>query len=192
MNFREQLWSSPLSFKVLNFLGAASPFILLIVMVMVIGWAKSSGRIKLTPIIIVGFVLIWFVLSIFFNCFLFSVAPPYRLSYEEYARARENATRGNIGALRGCIEKYYVQNGEWPKRLDGDNFINFLCEGSGPKELPNALLRPDVKNNRSNQVTHRTINDLNSTGGWLYDSTTGKIWINHTANDSKGVPYSSY
>jgi hypothetical protein len=117
----------------------------------------------------------------------------HRATYrKEHILGRKKALEGNIGALRYYIEKYYTENKEWPKKLDDVNFINFMCEGTEPKEIPDAILRFDVKNNKNNKVIYGTIENLNGTGGWLYDSSTGNIWVNHTANDSKGVPYSSY
>jgi hypothetical protein len=141
--------------------------------------ARKSKKEKIVLNIIAGF----------FLTFLFVALWRYP-SPSPFIRdlAREGKTKAHIGALRQGIKMYYDEVKEWPRRLNEENKVipKYLLK------IPPALLRLEVKNNESNKVTYGTIDDLDSSGGWLYDSTTGKIWINHTANDSKGVPYSSY
>ena len=97
-------------------------------------------------------------------------------------KANENVARGNLGILRMAVMTYYGTNeGVWP---------------SNP--LPNPLI-PDYVNEisylnlndhlRTNQVVGPNITD---SGGWCYDSATGKICIDCTHLGLEGTQISSW
>lgn len=103
-------------------------------------------------------------------------------------RSREGTTKGSLGALRSAINNYYAdKEGIWPSILSDPSF-----EGVYIDEIPRARLRGGIRgNNDTNSVTYGTTPQP-PYGGWLYDSNTGRLRINHIEVDTRGIPYSSY
>jgi general secretion pathway protein G len=115
--------------------------------------------------------------------------------------AREGATKGNIGTLRSALALYYSDNqGYFPKSLDTQvsEWENFTAVGPFVgyymEEIPPALLRRDLHSaTREIGSSQVLIGDtVTDTGGWLYNSDTGKIYVNCYQTDSRGVVYSTY
>lgn len=102
-------------------------------------------------------------------------------------RSRESATKGSLGALRSAISTYYAdKEGLWPDDLEIVNATSF--NGNYIDEIPVAKLRKALP--ETNNVRHETT--ANSNGGWLYNSDTGSITVNHDGKDTHGVYYSTY
>lgn len=117
-------------------------------------------------------------------------------------KAREAGARGNLGALRSAIAIYYGDTkGYWPRSLDTQTYN----VGTGtdleplpafvPKYLariPNATLKRNALNNRSNAVLMVTTAEdqevsgtqISLAGGWVYSSNSGDIRINSSAEDT--------
>lgn len=111
-------------------------------------------------------------------------------------KAREGATKGNLGAIRGAIVIFYGDNeGRYPLTLDtrrsewpGYTARPFVTDYI--EVMPEAKLRRGHPGADSRAVTYGAT--PTTTGGWLYNATTGAVMINSTGLDSKGIPYSSY
>jgi type II secretory pathway pseudopilin PulG len=124
-------------------------------------------------------------------------------------KAREGATKGNIGAIRGALVIYYGDHeGNYPLN------INATWGGSPPYigtitlrpfsaymeggQLPRAMLRRRAANwgivsiddNYATIASSGTA--VTNRGGWLYYSDTGQVFVNANVTDTKGYEYSSY
>lgn len=103
--------------------------------------------------------------------------------------ARESATKANIRQLRTAINKYYLDYTELPKTLDSVSDV-----GKEPfvpsyiKERPEAMLKKSLGAVSQSDAIKYGIEPAAGTtdGGWFYNPTTGQIWVNHSAMDSKG------
>jgi len=97
-------------------------------------------------------------------------------------RANENVAKGNLGILRMSIMTYYGTNeGVWPS--------NPLPNSLGPdyvNEIPYLNLNDHP---RTNQVVGPNITD---SGGWCYNSATGKICVDCTHPGLEGTQISSW
>jgi general secretion pathway protein G len=103
-------------------------------------------------------------------------------------KTREQSTKGSLGGLRSAIATYYADHdGEWPHLFD-TTFVGVYMD-----EIPLVRLRSGIpiSENDTNRITYGTTPQA-PYGGWLYDSDTGDIRINHWEVDTHGVPYSSY
>ncbi|MBU1153006.1 prepilin-type N-terminal cleavage/methylation domain-containing protein [bacterium] len=110
-------------------------------------------------------------------------------------KAREAATKGNLGALRSAIAIYYGDNeGTYPYRLDKNSYEvdGYKYPPFAPKYLeeieyaqgsnygiPRAYVRRGVENYDPCAVEYTFTNE----GGWWYDPKTGRITINKSALD---------
>ncbi|HAV43415.1 TPA: hypothetical protein DCX15_05310, partial [bacterium] len=112
---------------------------------------------------------------------------------------REAITKKRLGALRGAVVIYYGDHeGRYPLTLDTQRhkdpknaeqlrpFTDYIKGG----ELPEAMLRRGVPNSESNKVYYGKT--PNNQGGWLYDPSTGRVRVNSTYKDTRGIPYSDY
>jgi prepilin-type N-terminal cleavage/methylation domain-containing protein len=114
-------------------------------------------------------------------------------------KAREGATKGNIGALRGAIHIYIADNeGRIPQTLDTspNYWIDYTAQPFLPnyiEEIPEAKLRGTHPNPDSNALAYGdSSGPTGAFGGWLYCSDTGQIWVNSNQTDSRGIYYSTY
>lgn len=121
-------------------------------------------------------------------------------------KAREGATKGNIGAIRGALVIYYGDNeGNYPASLD--EYTNneawradlqyctppfsAYIEGG---ELPDAQLRRRASASLApgGAITSNKCYELPSCsnqGGWWWDSVGGRVRVNSWVGDTKGTPY---
>ena len=143
-----------------------------------------------------GFTLIELMIVVAIIGILAAVAlPKFAASVE---RSREAATRGNMGTLRSSIAMYYGDvEGIYPAYLDTQqtySFSKYLSDhipavkathsgvGVGTSESPSGTW-----------VLHTSDESITATGqGWRYNPGTGRIFVNSTATDSKGLVYSTY
>ena len=97
-------------------------------------------------------------------------------------KANENVAKGNLGILRMSIMTYYGTNeGVWPSNPLPNSLIpNYV------NEIPYLNLNDHP---RTNQVAGPNITD---SGGWCYDSATGKICIDCTHLGLEGTQISSW
>lgn len=105
------------------------------------------------------------------------------------SRSHESSTKGSLGALRSAISTYYADNdGQWPNDLEVKNSTSF--NGRYIDEIPLAKLKIGL--GESDRVIPDDEVNLGDLGGWLYNSDTGHITINHWRDDTKGTCYSTY
>ena len=97
-------------------------------------------------------------------------------------RANENVAKGNLGILRMSIMTYYGTNeGVWLSNPLSNSLIpNYV------NEIPYLNLNDHP---RTNQIVGPNITD---SGGWCYNSATGKICIDCTHLGLDGTQISSW
>jgi len=97
-------------------------------------------------------------------------------------RANENVAKGNLGILRMSIMTYYGTNeGVWPS--------NPLSNSLVPNYVDEVSYLSLNDHPRTNQVVGPNITD---SGGWCYDSATGKICIDCTHPGLEGTQISTW
>lgn len=119
-------------------------------------------------------------------------------------KAREAATKANLGALRASISIYFADNkGMWPRKLDsekwisgGETFAAFIP--TYIQKIPRATLQRSNPHSRENEnkivyvateeiygkITPEQITDE---GGWIYSSNGGEIRVNCNHRDSTAL-----
>ncbi|HAV43308.1 TPA: hypothetical protein DCX15_04760 [bacterium] len=118
-------------------------------------------------------------------------------------KAREGATKGSLGAIRGALVIYYGDHeGNYPDDINaawgGRNVsaeltlrpFSAYIEGG---QLPRAQLRRRSGATNLDSYT-AVLGDVpvTNTGGWLYNSNTGRVFVNSNTVDTKGIVYSTY
>ena len=125
-------------------------------------------------------------------------------------KAREGATKGCLGAIRGALVIYYGDNeGLYPYSIDSawggvygayggtatlPPFSAYIQGGV----LPYATIRRTHAGDRSRAVA---LDDAiagpgAAVGGWLFrsvrDANWGRVWVNSNTTDSRRIFYSTY
>jgi prepilin-type N-terminal cleavage/methylation domain-containing protein len=151
-----------------------------------------------------GFTLIELMIVVAIIGILAAIAIPKFASIIE--RSKEGATKGNIAALKSAISIYYGnQSGIWPTQLAllgasaniGSDAMLGFSSYLNPIPFVEVTAQFDVGavDPRGSNVAIDPVSDQAPNGqstGWLYDSTTGNIWVNSIAHDVEGIPYSDY
>ncbi|HAV43309.1 TPA: hypothetical protein DCX15_04765 [bacterium] len=103
-------------------------------------------------------------------------------------RSREAATKDSLGALRSALTAFYAdREGVWPENIHDPRYDPPFC-GRYIDAVPVVQLKRGLP--ETNAVRYDDVVD--SRGGWLYNSDSGRVVINHSATDTKGIYYSSY
>jgi prepilin-type N-terminal cleavage/methylation domain-containing protein len=141
-----------------------------------------------------GFTLIELMIVVAILATLAAIAiPKFTLMVE---RAREGATKGNLGAIRSAACLYYGNNqGTWPTTLDSSSAFslsNYLEKF--PEVKVTAVFINGAPSPAGNIVSYTTFTSVptGSSSGWLYDSSLGYTFVNSTVQDSQAIPYSYY
>lgn len=122
-----------------------------------------------------AFTLVELVVVVVIIAILAAVAVPK--FYDRATDAKKSAAIHSLAVLRDAVEMYRADGSSYPAALATDlsNYIKgpFPTTKVGGVES-NAVIT--VNANRALQAS-----DCTSTGGWLYNSTTGEVKINHTS-----------
>jgi len=120
-------------------------------------------------------------------------------------KSREGSTKGNVASIKSANSIYYGdQEGNWPSTMNTVSIYRYSLY---------LELIPDVKatgkfdsNANTDAITHVNVGPKGRnvsvvaanifptlrSSGWMYDSTSGNIYVNSTLTDSKRIPYSFY
>lgn len=145
-----------------------------------------------------GFTLIELMIVVAIIGILAAVAIPRFADMLE--KAREGATKGNIGAIKSAITIYYGDNeGQWPVSIvPTTGFSRYLEKVPQIKVTHNFAGDGNVFSGSSTEVTLVTVAPAGHSDHWAYagvSATTGaqgEVWVNSTCTDTKGVAYSKY
>jgi prepilin-type N-terminal cleavage/methylation domain-containing protein len=141
-----------------------------------------------------GFTLIELMIVVAILATLAAIAiPKFTMMVE---KAHEGATKGNLGAIKSAATLYYGNmQGMWPTTLYADpsfSLSNYLEVMPGVK-VTGVFIAGSP--NPAGSIVSYTTNAGTPTGsgsGWLYDSSTGTIYVNSTTQDSQAMAYSFY
>lgn len=121
--------------------------------------------------------------------------------------AREAATQANIAAIKSAISIYYGDHeGIWPDTLDVNDKTPGYGFGNYLENMPKVKAthpRDPSKSPAGDEVVYKSFTDEPSLAapdsfgrGWRYDGpkqgNTGRIWVNSSCTDSRGVSYTTY
>jgi general secretion pathway protein G len=112
-------------------------------------------------------------------------------------KAREGATKGNVGALKSAISIYYGDNtGVWPGDLS-TAFVKYMdrippVKVTHPATLSGTTLSGTATGVSTISATAPAAITKGNQEGWRYNAATGDVWINNSQTDTKGTEYSMY
>ncbi len=112
-------------------------------------------------------------------------------------KSREAATKGNINSIQSAVSIYYGDTeGLYPTYLEttaGYTMSRYLDKIPPVKATHSGIGYGTTESPSGTDVVYTTNELITATNvGWLYNSQDGKIFINTTATDSKGMAYSTY
>jgi prepilin-type N-terminal cleavage/methylation domain-containing protein len=142
-----------------------------------------------------GFTLIELMIVVAIIGILAAVAIP-RFS-DMLEKAREGATKGNIGAIKSAITIYYGDNeGQWPVDIVPTGaFSKYLEKVPQIKVTHNFAAAQGTFSGQSTSVVGVAAEPNSHNDNWAYGTAGtvwGQVWVNSTLTDTKGNSYTSY
>ena len=141
-----------------------------------------------------GFTLIELMIVVAIIGILAAIALPRFAQMLE--KSREGATKGNLGSIKSAASIYYGDTqGVWPTTLDTGiaySFSKYLDSLAPVKVTSSFVAGAPSAAGRNVSLTSAGAAPTSSSSGWLYDSSTGNVYVNSTVQDSRAIPYSYY
>lgn len=141
-----------------------------------------------------GFTLIELMIVVAILATLAAIAiPKFTLIVE---KSREGATKGNLGSIKAAIALYYGNTaGIWPSTLQTgeNNYLSTYLTEMPSVEVTGVFIANTLS--PAGCMVTNTVENSAPTGcgqGWLYDSTSGHVYVNSTIHDSQDMAYSFY
>jgi prepilin-type N-terminal cleavage/methylation domain-containing protein len=148
-----------------------------------------------------GFTLIELMIVVAIIGILAAIAIPRFADMLE--KSREGSTKGNLGSFKSAASIYYGDHeGQWPVEINAANntahrFSLYLevippVKVTGKFDLNTLSTQNPAIQGQGVSLTTANVVPQVAFSGWLYDSTTGNVYVNSTLQDSKRYPYSYY
>src|SRR5687767_12361463 len=142
-----------------------------------------------------GFTLIELMIVVAIIGILAALALPKFASLVE--KSREAASKGNLNSVRSSISIYYGDTeGVYPSEMwtdAGYSFSKYLEKIPPVKATHSGIGNGITETPSGTAVQHTTDEAITAIGtGWRYNPNNGHIFVNSSATDSKGAPYSTY
>ncbi len=144
-----------------------------------------------------GFTLIELMIVVAIIGILAAIAIPRFAQMLE--KAREAATKGNIGALKSAASIYYGDwEGTWPTTLAiTHSFSNYMdvipaVKVGAPNDVDTDPSGDETTEGDAVAMLERLTKPTGLGIGWAYDSNTGNVYVNSIATDTKNNSYTTY
>jgi general secretion pathway protein G len=122
-----------------------------------------------------AFTLVELVVVVVIIAILAAVAVPK--FYDRANDAKKSAAIHSLSVLREAVELYRADSSSYPAALATD-LLSYL-KGPFPTTKVGGVESNAVITINANRALQSS--DVTSTGGWVYNSTTGEVRINHSA-----------
>jgi type II secretory pathway pseudopilin PulG len=112
-------------------------------------------------------------------------------------KSREAATKDGLNAIRSAISiSSSSKDGVFPADIEtgaGSEFSKYLETLPPVKATHSGIGSGTAESPSGTEVLYTTDENISGAGkGWRYNRVTGRIFVNSSATDSRGVPYSTY
>ena len=112
-------------------------------------------------------------------------------------KSREASTKSAMNAIQSAITIYYSSEGGWPEYIYTETaymFSRYMDKIPPVKATHTGIGSTGILESPSGTVVVHTTNEtINATGtGWRYNAIQGHLFVNSSATDSRGSPYSTY
>lgn len=122
-----------------------------------------------------GFTLIELMVIVTIVMLLITIAMVKLVGLQD--KAKDKTAYGNLAALNRSIKIYWAANGVWPKSLDRTSHqITPAYTTAFIPEYMNKML--EANSSAPPPASSKAHDNFNASGGWVYFSDEGRIYIN--------------